>query len=56
MLYNVAWSMDAGDMTNDTMTFERDMEQTTKQKRKPKATTSYININRGKKGYKDKYR
>lgn len=31
-------------------------QQQTKPRRKPKAKTSYININRGKKGYKDKYR
>ena len=34
------------------------MENSTKQKtrRKPKPTTTYINVNRGKTGYKDKYR
>ena len=53
----MSWRIDAGDMTNDNMTFERDMEQkTTKQRRKPTMKTSYINVNRGKKGYRDKYR
>lgn len=33
-----------------------EQQEDTKKRRKPKAKTSYININRGKKGYKDKYR